>query len=408
MFQRLTIRDNSSDRPSSDLKTGNRKLRPVFGLLLMAGLFSLLFVLTGCITGDRFVGDLSGWNPLVSSGNVVYVGTKEGQVRALVDNGLDGYSVSWAFPPVGSAIEIGGVYSTPLVVDGLVYVGALDGYLYALDIETGSVTDRGWRRPEGQPAGLHSFVSGPAYDPVNELVLVTSEDGKLYGYDADTGAQIWDPFPTGDRIWSTPAVDNAVAYFGSHDHRVYAVRAADGEQVWSYETGGVVAGKPLVVDGKVIVGSFDRKLYALDAADGDLVWSFEGGNWFWAGSVSDGRTIYAPNMDGMIYALSLDGFLQWSHDMGSAIVSPPVLVPQGLVVAARDGEIRLLDVGSSTQGLGRELSQFTLNDAEVRAPLVARGDSVYVGAQDGSVRRIQARSAGHVQMWCWHVEKPQC
>ena len=374
----------------------------------MGCLLLLLLASTACISGDRFVGDVSGWNTLASSGGRVYVGTKQGRVQALADNGFDGYSVAWSFPPPASSIEVGGVYGPPLVVGNLLFTASSDGYLYALDIENGSVTDRGWRRPEGQPDGLRPFVSGPAYDPVNELVLVTSEDGRLYGYGVDTGAQIWNPFQTGDRIWSTPAVDNAVAYFGSHDHRVYAVRAADGEELWNYRTGGVVAGRPLIVDRKVIVGSFDRKLYALDASDGGMIWEFEGGNWFWAGAISDGRTIYAPNMDGKIYALSLDGALQWTHDMGSAIVSQPALVPLGLVVANKEGKISLLDVGSSAPGINRELSTLTLNDTKIMAPLVAQGDSVYIGAQDGSVRRIQVKGGGQQQMWCWHSENTQC
>ena len=71
--------------------------------------------------------------------------------------------------------------------------------------------------------------------------------------------------------------------------------------------------------------------------DGTLRWMVEGRNWFWAGAVTDGRTIFAPSMDGNIYAVDGSGRVLWMHDVGASIVSTPVMLPEGLVVAARDG-----------------------------------------------------------------------
>ncbi len=359
----------------------------------------------------RNVGGVSsGWNAPVSANGVVYVGTKDGQVQALIDNGFEGVRPSWSFPQSEGGEDLEGVYASPLVVGGLLYVAAENGFVYALDVENGSISDRGWRRPLGQLQSAEPLVSGPAYDPINELVLITSEDGNLYGYIADTGETLWDqPFSTGDKIWSTPVVSNAVAYFGSHDHHVYAVNLSTGEKIWDYQTEGVVAGKPLLFNGMVIAGSFDKNLYALDADLGTLLWTFEGENWFWAGAVSNGETIFAPNMDGHIYALDRNGILQWKYQAGDSIVSPPVLVPRGLVVAARDGRLILLDVSNSAgrTTAQRELSSQTLGDAEIKAPIVAVGESVYVGSEDGSVRRVEIKG-GQVQMWCWHHENTQC
>ena len=371
-------------------------------------LLLLILVLSSC---TRDIGGVtSGWNALASANGILYVGTKDGRVQALVDSGFEGVRESWRFPAAEGTDDLKGVYATPLVAAGLLYVAGENGYLYALDPETGSISDRGWRRPQGQPPGLEPFVGGPAYDPINELVVVASEDGRLYDYDADTGERIWDlPFSAEDKIWSTPAVSNAVAYFGSHDHHVYAVDLATGEPIWDYETGGVVAGRPLVYDGMVLAGSFDRNLYALDAADGSLRWQFEAGNWFWAGAVTNGELIFAPNMDGYIYALDRDGFLQWKYHVGDSIVSPPVLVPRGLVVAARNGRLLLLDVSTSGSRTSdqRVLSSQTLGNSEIKAPIIAVGESVYVGSEDGTVRRVEVKG-GQVQMWCWHHENTVC
>ncbi len=389
--------------PSLRLSTNHG--RKVDWRLLALCAVVLLPLLAACTR--NIGGDGSGWNPPVSKDGVVYVGTKQGEVKAYIDSGFEGVRESWTFSPGQTQSSLEGVYGALLVVGDLVYVSAQSGFVYALDKETGTVGNGGWRMPQGQPADLAPLVAGPAYDPVNDLILAPSEDGKLYAYAAKSGVQAWDPFRVGAAIWSTPAVDNGIGYFGSHDHKVYAVTLNDGKELWQYETGGVVAGKPLVFDGKVIAGSFDKTLYALSMESGAVEWTFEAQNWFWAGAVTDGKTIFAPNMDGNIYALDRNGNLLWKHDVGSAIVSSPVLVPRGLVVAAKDGKLILLDTGAADLGLQRELSNLTLGDAEITAPLFADGDSVYVGSQDNSVRRIEIKG-GQVIMWCRDTKDGQC
>ena len=400
---------DSNEKSSHSLDTGKRRFLPVQWVAFLFASVLLIVGATSC-TGRDIGGVGAGWNGLAASDGIVYVGTKDGRVQALSDNGFEGVRPSWTFPQAEGTNDLQGVYSSPIVVGNLLYVAAENGYLYALDVENGSISDRGWRRPQGQPERLEPLVSGPAYDPINDLVVVTSEDGNLYAYDDDTGEQIWDrPFSAGDKIWSTPAVSNGVAFFGSHNGYIYSVNLATGEEEWSRRTDGVVAGRPLLVDGMVVAGSFDKKLYAFDAQDGTPRWQFEGTNWFWAGAVSNGDLIFAPNMDGHIYALDTDGILQWKFDAGDSIVSPPVLVPRGLVVAARNGRLTLLDI-STSEGRSsdqRVLSSQTLGDSQIKAPIVAVGESVYVGSEDGSVRRIEVKG-GQVQMWCWHHENTVC
>ena len=382
-----------------------RRVRSANWRLLLLCAVVLLPLLAACTR--NIWGEGTGWNPPVSSGGVVYVGTKEGEVKAYLDDGSGSIRESWTFRPPQYQETLGGVYNTPLVVGNLVYVSAQDGFLYAIDTETGTVGTTGWLRPQGQFEEPEPLIAGPAYDAINDLVLAPSEDGNLYAYTAKSGDQAWNPFATGGAIWSTPAVDNGIGYFGSHDHKIYAVTLNDGKQLWSYETDGVVAGKPLVFDGKIIAGSFDKTLYALSMDTGAVEWTFEGDNWFWAGAVTDGNTIFAPNMDGNIYALDRNGTLLWKHDVGSAIVSPPVLVSRGLVVAAKDGFLFLLDTGPTGSGLQRVLFNQKIGDAEIKAPLFAEGDSVYVGSQDSRVRRIEFK-AGQRNVWCVHTLDGLC
>jgi outer membrane protein assembly factor BamB len=78
---------------------------------------------------------------------------------------------------------------------------------------------------------------------------------------AKTGSKLWS-YTTGKLVESSPAVANGVVYFGSHDHKVYALDARTGVKLWSYATGSYVDGSPVVANGVVYVGSADGNAYA--------------------------------------------------------------------------------------------------------------------------------------------------
>ena len=371
-----------------------------WGLLGLTSLV-LVILLAGC--GRGLGGSSSGWSPAAVSEEVVYVGTKQGEVKALLDNGSGGAQIKWTFPS-GGGERIDGVYNTPVVGEDLIYVSAVNGNLYALDKATGVV---GWRRPVGDNQDPEDLVGGPAVDPERNMVVVGSEDGNLYAYDAKTGDLLW-PFETGDKIWSTPVIRDGVVYFGSQDHNVYALSLEDGQERWRFSTGGAVIARPLLLNDTVVIGSFDKKLYGIDVATGDELWQIEGKNWFFTGAVARDGIIYAPSMDGNVYALDEAGNLLWKYQMGSAIVSTPALVSRGLVVAGENGRISLLDDSPGDIGPEREVSSLLIRDTEVKSPLVAQGDSVFVGAQDSTVRRIEVKGS-QVQVWCFDTKKDgQC
>jgi len=66
-------------------------------------------------------------------------------------------------------------------------------------------------------------------------------------------------------VYSSPAVSNGVVYIGSGDLSIYALDAATGAKIWSYQTVGSVYSSPAVSNGVVYIGSGDYSIYALDA-----------------------------------------------------------------------------------------------------------------------------------------------
>jgi hypothetical protein len=113
--------------------------------------------------------------------------------------------------------------------------------------------------------------SGALATPTGD-VLVPSEDGSIYAFDAH-GALLWKTKTT-SAIDSSPAFgrDHTI-YFGAFDRALHAVDSG-GHEKWTFKTGGPVNSSPAVADdGTVFFGSEDKKLYAV-APDGTLVWSF--------------------------------------------------------------------------------------------------------------------------------------
>ena len=387
---------------------------PVASLLIMA---ALLLSLAGCT--PNLGASTNGWGSVAAADGVVYATTLNGQVYALNDLGPEGVSTRW-ISTVGGEKGFLGAYNSPSLGRYL-YVSGIDGFLYALNTpDGGAPAEAVWRQPQVESEDMLPLVSSPALDEAGGIVAVGSEDGGLYAYNALTGENLsWSPFMTGGEVWSTPVLRNGVAYFGSQDGNVYAVSLETGTVKWQFETGAAVVASPLIHKNLLIIGSFDRQLYGLGLSDGQLRWQFSASNWWWATPATSGRTIFAPAMDGKVYALDENGVLLWEYDLGAPIVSSPALLERGLVVATVEGKLSVLRATEASHGAAQEIASLTVGDAEVKAPLsrlpdrISAGlpepaDSVYIGSDDGTVRRVQVLSGINIQ-WCYNTqENTQC
>ena len=90
------------------------------------------------------------------------------------------------------------------------------------------------------------------YNPYENVLSASNVSGMVLDWS----------YPIGDLIFSSAAVANGVVYVGSQDGKVYAFDASTGAVLWSYETGDRVTSSPAVANGVVYVGSQDGKVYA--------------------------------------------------------------------------------------------------------------------------------------------------
>jgi len=164
-------------------------------------------------------------------------------------------------------------------------------------------------------------------------------DGAMYARNALTGAPLW-RYPTGGPIRHSAAVYQDHVFFGSHDTYVYALDAASGQLAWRYKTGGGIATAPAVANNTVYIGSADGIFYALSTADGRLRWSYTVGvPILTAAALSvDGATVYFGAENITAYALNAtDGRLRWkTHLQGQSLAERwPVVVGSTVIYVSQ-------------------------------------------------------------------------
>jgi outer membrane protein assembly factor BamB len=182
--------------------------------------------------------------------------------------------------------------SSPAVVNGVVYVGSNDSYVYALKASSGTLL---WRYQTGT-----FVISSPAV--VNGTVYVGSEDSYVYALKASSGTLLW-RYQTGNAVRTKPAVVNGVVYIGTDDFNIYALNASGGTLLWRYQTGNFVS-SPAVVNGTVYVGSEDSYVYALNASGGTLLWRYQTGNGVYSTPTMVNGVVYVSSADDSAYALT--------------------------------------------------------------------------------------------------------
>lgn len=273
----------------------------------------------------------------------LYVGDDAGVVSALeTATGR----VVWQFETGGA------VRSSPLVVEEqeLVVVGSRDGRLYGIDIVEG---EQAWVFPE--PAG-EDEGEGPDPPPVDTspaliesegLVCFGSDDTRLYALDIETGSIEWAFGTDGSPIRGSPAVGDGVVYVGGGpvDPRLYAIGATTGNERWREELGESVVTSPATAGGRVYVAVRDGSSSRIEAFErtGEPVWSFENGLELTAPVVADG-TVFAGSRDGTLYAVE-EGTQQFAIETPSALEAAPSVAGERLYVGGDGGTVYALAAG---------------------------------------------------------------
>jgi len=245
--------------------------------------------------------------------------------------------------PFDWAYHTGGVIrSSPVVADGVVYIGSSGGGVHAVDATTGAAR---WTHPTGG-----AVDASPAL--ADGTLFATSTDGVIHALDANDGHLRW-ACDTGVLGGSSPAVADGVLVVGGPANRLLALDAASGALRWVYETDGgratrdatvpapavLIESSPAIVDGVVYLN--DVHLLAIDLGTGRLRWSAQVSTPPTTSPAVAGGVVYTSDVSGAICAVdAVTGALRWrSAPTGVMFAFSTVAVTEQTVVACGQGSV---------------------------------------------------------------------
>lgn len=239
----------------------------VGGTVIFGGADGVVYALdaaTGEVRWRAHTGGRLRSSPAVSAGRVV-VGSYDGNVYCFL---LRSGAPQWKFATVGDTLfsekfgyDRRSIQSSPAIANGIVYIGARDGFLYAIDLMTGKER---WHFDH-----KISWVNASAAIADGTIYAGSSDAAFVQAVDAQTGAERWRT-STDVPVWSSPAVSGDYLYVGDFVGRLHAFDRRDGKDLWKFRTGSQILSSPVVWGALVIVGSTDGALYAVRTGDSTI------------------------------------------------------------------------------------------------------------------------------------------
>lgn len=241
----------------------------------------------------------------------------------------------------------------PRVANGMVYVGADVGVVFAFDAETG---EQRWRHDlEGiseekldavRNAGdtiVKARRQGRPYAPIaatENRVYVASWDFSLYALDAQTGKRQWEFSLGSDHLdmMHAPVIKDGKVYTQTENAILYVLDAETGEQLWTYDDYGKATDgvSPIVDDDSVyvIAGTSTENLFlvALDRADHSVRWKRQIGPTF-VDPAADADTLYL-DQGSYLHAIGKNhGEFKWKVRLQNALSAPTTVAGSAVYVA---------------------------------------------------------------------------
>jgi eukaryotic-like serine/threonine-protein kinase len=169
----------------------------------------------------------------------------------------------------------GVIYGTPLLDNGVVYIGSLDSCFYAIDAASGikkwqyKSSDQIFSTPIKKDSIL-CFESGNVLYGLN-LQGNVSWEFKMYDSTILNKHDEWDYYH------SSPFLFGNIVYIGTEKGLVFGIDVRNGTKVFQCQTptaDHTIKTTPAIYDDKIYVGDWNGIFYAFDLTNGNLVWQY--------------------------------------------------------------------------------------------------------------------------------------
>ncbi len=277
-----------------------------------------------------------------------------------------------------------GIYSSPAVADGRLFVGSRDSQVYCINVSNGMPI---WRRALGW-----EIWSSPAID--QKRVYVGIDNGSVYALSIADGSIVWATTIGNNEVRSSPSISDGKIFIGSGTGGLYCLNASDGNIMWIAPTELCVNSSPAVVNGIVYFTCDDFELRAVNASTGAMIWHKHTGSMRSSPSVFNGR-VYVGSIDGYVFCLNAsNGDNIWQYQTNGQVESSPAVAYGNVYVGSYSSNMYCLN--ASDGSLVWKASTGYWVDS---SPAVADGN-VYVGSQDRNIYCFDAFTGEQK----WHFE----
>ncbi|MCE1253066.1 MAG: PQQ-binding-like beta-propeller repeat protein [Anaerolineae bacterium] len=235
--------------------------------------------------------------------------------------------------------------------------------------------------------GAPAAVAWPGITPVQDTAYIAYM-GQVFAIRTSDGGMLW-KFPeqaVGAGMYAAPAVSDDLLAVGDYNNKLHAVNPKTGSGLWEFgEAKARYIASPLILGDTVYAPNADGHLYAINR-QGTLVWKFEAGQALWSQPISDGKVIYQASLGHHLYALDPQtGNLNWSVDLGGALVSTPHLDENGVIYAGTlANEVVAVDSAS-----GKILWKTNVASGVWSSPVIKDG-TLFLSNIDGMVYALKA------------------
>jgi len=272
-------------------------------------------------------------SPVVANG-ITYWSDKRGHIRG-VD--LDGKLVfSHDFK---TAVE-----ATPMILDDMLYIGRIDGYLSAI-----SLTDNELKWNFETWGQINASANFANFDG-RQTIVFGSYDYYLYCLDSATGEEL-NRFESGYYINGAVALWNNHVIFGGCDSWVRIIDTQSGIATDSLLLENYIPASPAVMDNFCYVGDYAGNIYEIKLEKGKIanhkiiLESSDANATFVSVPAISSESLYILTYDQHLYSINRKtGNVNWKYLMkGNGGESSPVVCRDKIIVCTKSGIVSILD-----------------------------------------------------------------
>jgi outer membrane protein assembly factor BamB/tetratricopeptide (TPR) repeat protein len=264
---------------------------------------------------------------IVTDGQVFFVATLDKRVVAF-DASTCSYLYTIKEPKAG-------IYATPVISDGMLYVVDEAGNVFAFDIKGRMVR---WR--ESVPHGVRAspVVQG-------EHLVVLSSNGTVSVLHRRTGKLVTRYRLEGYFSCAPALAGEDDLIFATEEGRLYAVRRVSGDIDWKKDLNIAIKRTPPVKGRSLFVSPGAGELWAIDTSTGDINYRYSDSNASARTPVQAAERIFFVNGRTLsAYGNSNDGYaLAWTFQARGNILAGPVIQDGAVYIGDAEGSLYRLE-----------------------------------------------------------------